>query len=298
MCSCSVSVILCARSRAVGGAGTVQVAELHGKKEGGVLCLWTQTSVGQSRLDRRHHRQKNNKIRNCPLLFCTRSPLTLQQPAVHEPMSFLHFHSPLFPNCSFCLSLALHLCSLPSISISQTNYPANSLTTLLSQTFLNSFYIITAPLYLVFIWRFLKQMVYWLCNTFIHVSVNMSEVLCTCWGWIQHSPSQRNHTDPLCREGNVKFLSGASRICCCCQSSEPKAFHFFLMRIFFIWRIIQNKYVISPTPNPPWILRRGRRVNINYQKSDLYAHFFSLLYLDWEHPSSSQRKCWCSNYSL
>lgn len=62
----------------------------------------------------------------------------------------------------------------------------------------------------------------------------MSEVLCTCWGSIQHSLSQRDHTDLLCRGGVVKFLSGASRICCCCHSSKPQAFHFVWMRISYL----------------------------------------------------------------
>jgi len=94
----------------------------------------------------------------------------------------------------------------------------------------------------------------------------LSEVLCTCRGWIQHSLSQRNHTDPFCRGGDVKFLSGASRICCCCHSNELWAFHFVSMRIF-IWGIIQNKHMIPPKPNYQWILRRGHRMNTNYLQS-------------------------------
>lgn len=88
------------------------------------------------------------------------------------------------------------------LSTSQTNYPTNWLSLRLSQTLLKSFrfHLIAFAVYLVFIWH-LQQMVHQLRNTFIHVSVNMSEVLCTCWGWIQFCLSQRNRTDPLCRGG-------------------------------------------------------------------------------------------------
>lgn len=65
-------------------------AELHGK-ESGVLCLWTQTSVGQTGFDRRHHRQKNNKIRNHP---------SHSSPALPSP-----FISQLSVNSCLCLFL-------------------------------------------------------------------------------------------------------------------------------------------------------------------------------------------------
>lgn len=125
--------------------------------------------------------KKNNKIRNHP----SHSPLTLYQPAfpntTPHPPHFKVFHLP----SSHCSSLPLHLCSttsfLPHRPIIQ---PSLTLCLLCSQTFLNSihFNIIMSTVYLVFIWHSLKQMVYWLRNTFIHVSMNMSEVLCTCWG--------------------------------------------------------------------------------------------------------------------
>lgn len=106
----SVSVVLCV-SRVVGGAGTVQVADLHGK-EGGVLCLRTQTSVGQTGFDRRHHRQKNNKIRNRP----SQSLPTLPSPFISQlsmnssvsfTLFFLFTSPPLFhSHCSFFLLLS------------------------------------------------------------------------------------------------------------------------------------------------------------------------------------------------
>lgn len=144
----------------------------------------------------------------------------------------LHFNSPLI--CSFLSPSSALIQRHLLLTTSQTNYPTNSLSLLLSQTFLKSFcfYILTFAVYLVFIWHFLKQMVQRLRNTFIHVSVNMSEVLCTWWGWIQHRLSQRNHTDPLCTGGDVQFLSGANRICGCCHSNELWASHFVSMRIF------------------------------------------------------------------
>lgn len=133
---------------------------------------------------------KKNKIRNHHS-YSPFSPLTLHQPAIPKLTSFLQFPSHPFLSL-LCLSLPLHFCSLikyhTPIATLQSNYPnqtqSNSLSALLSKTFLNSihFNIIMSTVYLVFIWHSLKQMVYWLRNTFIHVSVNMSEVLCTCWG--------------------------------------------------------------------------------------------------------------------
>lgn len=90
----------------------------------------------------------------------------------------------------------------------------------------------------VFICCFRKQMVYWVCNTFIHISMNMLEVLCACWGWIQHSLSQGTYTDPLCRGGDVKFLPGAGRIRHF-RSNQPGPFHSFSMRK---WRLVFEGY--------------------------------------------------------
>ncbi len=121
-------------------------AELHGK-ESGVLCLWTQTSVGQTGFDRRHHRQKNNKIRNHPSHSLPAHPSSASCPWTHlctspSVLSF-QFSSALFHSLLPTFPLALHLCSLIQhhllFSTLQTNYPTNSLSALLSQIFLNSF---------------------------------------------------------------------------------------------------------------------------------------------------------------
>ena len=64
-------------------------------KESGVLCLWTQTSVGQTGFDVRHHRRKNNKIRNRPLPLFARFPF-ISQLSVNSSLyfSFLLSSSP------------------------------------------------------------------------------------------------------------------------------------------------------------------------------------------------------------
>lgn len=185
--SLSVSVILC-----VNRAETAQVdivLSCMGKRVACCVCglrqAWGKPSSTGDIIGR-----KTTRLGITPP---TLSPLTLHQPAVHELISALPPHSffsillTSLPLTASHLSSALHLCSLIQhhllFSTLQTNYPTNSLSALLAQIFLDSihFCIVTSTVYLAFIWRFLKQMVYWLCNTFMHVSVNMSEVLCTCW---------------------------------------------------------------------------------------------------------------------
>lgn len=103
-------------------------AELHGKASG-VLCLWTQISVGQTGFDRRRN-----------------PPPFISQLSVNSPLSFAPlFALLLFSSPSF--SYPTHLL----FSTSQTNYSADSL----SQTFLNSIHphIITCPVYLGSIWH-------------------------------------------------------------------------------------------------------------------------------------------------
>lgn len=145
--------------------------------------------MGQTGFDRRHHRQKNNKIIGISPSQ-TLPALTPHQPAVHELVDFTPFflfnspHLSSSPPFFSSPPLSSYSTPPPPFSTSQTNYPTNSPSALLTQTFLNSInsYIVTSTVYLAFIWRLFKQMVYWLRNAFIHVSVNMSEVLCKCWG--------------------------------------------------------------------------------------------------------------------
>lgn len=83
----------------------------------------------------------------------------LHQPDVHELTSSLR---PL----SFSPPLSFDTTS--PLSTSQTNYPTNSPSLPLSQTFpFNSvhFHIVTSTVYLAFIWHLLEQMVCWLRNT-------------------------------------------------------------------------------------------------------------------------------------
>lgn len=223
-------------------------AELHGKASG-VLCLWTQISVGQTGFDRRHPRQKNNEIRSHPSHSLAPHPSPASCPWTH-PLTLLHFSSlllfTLFTLTALYLSLALHLCYFIQhhlqFSTSQTNCSTNCL--LCSHRHLLNQFILYHHVHC------LLSGAYWLCNIFNHVTVNMSEVLCTCWGSIQHSLSQRDHTDLLCRGGVVKFLSGASRICCCCHSSKPQAFHFVWMRISYLRDNTKQICDITQTQRP------------------------------------------------
>lgn len=85
VCTCVCLCVLCV-NRVVGRAETAQVdiaLSCMGKKSG-VLCLWTQTSVGQTGLDRRHHRQKNNKIRNHPSRSLPAHPSSASCPWTHR----------------------------------------------------------------------------------------------------------------------------------------------------------------------------------------------------------------------
>lgn len=198
-----------------------------------MLCLWTQKSVGQTGFDRRHHRWKNNKIRTPPSLSL---PPRLPQPADHE-LSLLYPVLMVYFSSLSLLYTIPYLSTFATLFISTSNFPPHKVLLQLTRCLLcshrhllNQFvFISSCPLFTQHL-----SGAYWLCNIFNHVTVNMSEVLCTCWGSIQHSLSQRDHTDPLCRGGVVKFLSGASRICCCCHSSKPQAFHFVSMWISYL----------------------------------------------------------------
>lgn len=105
-------------------------------------------------------------------------------------------------------------------------------------TAFNSFFLHHHMHYLSVVFH-LKQMVCRLCNTFIHVSVSTLEVLCTCWGWIQRSLSlsfsQGNHTDPLCRGGDGKFLPGAWQNPDIFIPTSHKPFHSVSMRKWFVF---------------------------------------------------------------
>lgn len=80
------------------GAGTVQadiVLSCMGKASC-VLCLWTQISVGENGFDRRHHRQKNNKIRSSPSHSLLPRPYPTSCPWTHL-FTLLY---PIFPSYS------------------------------------------------------------------------------------------------------------------------------------------------------------------------------------------------------
>lgn len=143
---------------------------------------------------------------------------------------------------SFSSRLALHLSASPSQLSARLLWFNNSLTFLPHQPIIqltHCRFCSRRPLLIWFIFVssrplltqnlssiFLRQMVYWLCNPFTHVSVNLSEVLCACWGGIQHFLSQETQTVPLCGRGDGKCSLHANRVCCCCYSMKLWALQF------------------------------------------------------------------------